>query len=131
MIDVVVDLSHQNDDVKSVAAKVDGIVGVIHKATQGVGYTDPLHTLTWGKAQAAGPPAPRDGGAAQEDLSAGGGSRGGTPARRSARPPLSGSSRAASSARGGLRPLAGADGPSPGSLHASDLEDPAKDKCVS
>lgn len=55
MIDVVVDLSHQNGDVKSVAAKADSIVGVIHNATHGVGYTDPPYTLTWGKAQAAGP----------------------------------------------------------------------------
>ena len=54
----VVDLSHHNGTVDLGAAKRDGIVGVIHKATQGLAYADPLyaenraqaaaHVLRWG-----------------------------------------------------------------------------------
>ena len=36
IINVVVDLSHHNDPVDFVRAKAAGIVGVIHKATQGL-----------------------------------------------------------------------------------------------
>jgi lysozyme len=39
----VVDLSHHNGTVDLGAAKVDGIVGVIHKSTQGLDYADPLY----------------------------------------------------------------------------------------
>lgn len=41
IINVVVDLSHHNHVEDFNAAKADGIVGVIHKATQGFRYTDP------------------------------------------------------------------------------------------
>ncbi len=36
----VIDLSHFNQKPNLAAAKADGILGVIHKATQGTGYTD-------------------------------------------------------------------------------------------
>jgi len=39
-INVVVDLSHHNETVDFVKAKAAGIVGVIHKATQGLTYVD-------------------------------------------------------------------------------------------
>ncbi|MCK4761051.1 MAG: glycoside hydrolase family 25 protein [Candidatus Aminicenantes bacterium] len=39
----VVDLSHFNKTVDFKAAKQDGILGVIHKATQGTGFIDPLY----------------------------------------------------------------------------------------
>jgi len=42
-LNVVVDLSHHNGDVDLQAAAGDGIVGVIHKASQGLGYEDPLY----------------------------------------------------------------------------------------
>lgn len=53
-INVVVDLSHHNGDVDlQTAATVGGIAGVIHKATQGLTYTDPFYVTNQGKAQAA------------------------------------------------------------------------------
>ena len=39
-INVIVDLSHHNEAVDFVKMKADGIVGVIHKATQGLRYVD-------------------------------------------------------------------------------------------
>jgi GH25 family lysozyme M1 (1,4-beta-N-acetylmuramidase) len=43
IINAVIDLSHHNATVDLNAAKTAGILGVIHKATQGVGYTDPTY----------------------------------------------------------------------------------------
>jgi lysozyme len=54
MIDAVVDLSHHNGDVDLEAAKADGILGVIHKATQGVVFADPLYAVNRSKARSAG-----------------------------------------------------------------------------
>ena len=49
-LNVVVDLSHHNVDPEfALARDTDGIVGVIHKATQGLSYADP----TFGKRRAA------------------------------------------------------------------------------
>ena len=39
-VNAVVDLSHHNNVVDLARAKADGILGVIHKATQGTGYVD-------------------------------------------------------------------------------------------
>src|SRR6202011_1161753 len=53
-INVVVDLSHHNGDVDlQQAATGGGILGVIHKATQGLTYTDPLYEENRDKASAA------------------------------------------------------------------------------
>lgn len=43
MLNAIVDLSHHNGAVNLKAAAADGILGIIHKATQGVGYVDPLY----------------------------------------------------------------------------------------
>ena len=43
ILNVVVDLSHHNGEVDLLRAKGDGILGVIHKATQGVSYRDPTY----------------------------------------------------------------------------------------
>jgi len=43
MLDVVVDISHFQQVSDFAAVKSSGIVGVIHKATQGTGYTDPSY----------------------------------------------------------------------------------------
>lgn len=43
VLNAVVDLSHHNANVDFNAAKQDGIVGIIHKATQGLTYTDPTY----------------------------------------------------------------------------------------
>lgn len=43
IINAVVDLSHHNRVEDFNAVKADGIVGVIHKATQGFRYTDPKY----------------------------------------------------------------------------------------
>jgi lysozyme len=51
---VVVDLSHHNGKVDLGAAKADGIVGVIHKATQGTSYLDPMYMINRTKALNAG-----------------------------------------------------------------------------
>src|SRR5215471_3679613 len=53
-INVVVDLSHHNGDVDLAAAAGDGILGVIHKATQGLDYQDPLFAENHTKAADAG-----------------------------------------------------------------------------
>jgi lysozyme len=53
-LNAVVDLSHHNGDVDLNRAKNDGIVGVIHKATQGTAYADPVYTVNRAKAEAAG-----------------------------------------------------------------------------
>lgn len=50
----IIDLSHHNGDVDLVAAKVDGILGVIHKATQGTTYRDPVYDLNHQRATQAG-----------------------------------------------------------------------------
>ena len=51
---VVVDLSHHNADPDFVLARdTDGIIGVIHEATQGVTYTDPTFSERQAKAQAS------------------------------------------------------------------------------
>ena len=41
---VVMDLSHNNPSVDFGLAAVDGIVGVVHKATQGTGFADPQYS---------------------------------------------------------------------------------------
>ncbi len=53
-LNAVVDLSHHNGNVDLGKAKADGILGVIHKATQGTGYTDPMYATNRQKAQSAG-----------------------------------------------------------------------------
>ncbi len=53
-INVVVDISHHNGNVDLNAAKAAGIVGVIHKATQGTSMTDNMYQQNRQKAQAAG-----------------------------------------------------------------------------
>jgi lysozyme len=42
-LDIVIDISHHNAKPDFVKAKADGIVGVIHKATQGIGGKDPTY----------------------------------------------------------------------------------------
>jgi hypothetical protein len=42
-LNVVIDISHYNRDVDFAAAKQAGILGVIHKATQGSGGVDPTY----------------------------------------------------------------------------------------
>jgi lysozyme len=51
---VVVDLSHNNATVDLVAAKSAGILGVIHKATQGTGFSDPAYSARRQAASDAG-----------------------------------------------------------------------------
>jgi lysozyme len=51
---VIIDLSHHNGAVDLHKAKADGIVGVIHKATQGLTYVDPMFTANRQKAADAG-----------------------------------------------------------------------------
>ena len=53
-INSVIDLSHHNGDVNLVQAAADGIVGVIHKATQGLGFKDSLYATNKKKALDAG-----------------------------------------------------------------------------
>jgi len=53
-LNVVVDLSHHNGTVDLTQAKAAGILGVIHKATQGTNYTDSAYTTNRQKAAAAG-----------------------------------------------------------------------------
>jgi lysozyme len=53
-INVVVDISHHNGNVDLMKAKEAGIVGVIHKATQGTGMFDSRYEQNRQKAQAAG-----------------------------------------------------------------------------
>jgi len=52
-VNVVVDLSHFNGSVDLSAAAQSGIVGVIHKATQGTRYQDPMYETNKAKAAAA------------------------------------------------------------------------------
>jgi lysozyme len=54
MINVVVDLSHFNASVDFQTAKANGIVGVIHKATQGTTYVDPTYAQRRGEALETG-----------------------------------------------------------------------------
>lgn len=54
MINVVIDLSHFNSVSSFDAVKADGIVGVMHKATQGVDFQDPLYHSRRTQALAAG-----------------------------------------------------------------------------
>jgi lysozyme len=53
-INVVVDLSHVNQTADFVAVAGAGIVGVIHKATEGVGHVDPLYATRAPVAREAG-----------------------------------------------------------------------------
>jgi len=53
-INVVIDISHHNGNVDLGQAAGDGIVGVIHKATQGTGFTDPAYLSNKQKADDAG-----------------------------------------------------------------------------
>ena len=50
----VVDLSHHNGTVNLQQAAADGLVGVIHKASQGVDYADPTYVGNRAQARAAG-----------------------------------------------------------------------------
>lgn len=54
MIDVVIDLSHFNSTVDFGQVKATGIVGVIHKATQGLDFEDPTFQSRRAEALAAG-----------------------------------------------------------------------------
>ena len=51
---VVIDLSHHNDPVDLFKVKAAGIVGVIHKATQGSGFKDAMYTARRKQAEQAG-----------------------------------------------------------------------------
>ena len=51
---VIIDLSHHNGQVDLQAAAAAGIMGVIHKATQGTSFTDPMFAANRQKAAAAG-----------------------------------------------------------------------------
>lgn len=51
---VIIDLSHNNPSVDFARAQADGIVGVIHKATQGTGFADPAYATRRRAAQDAG-----------------------------------------------------------------------------
>ena len=53
-INVVVDISHHNGNVDLTKAQQAGLVGVIHKATQGTGMFDNMYNQNRQKAQAAG-----------------------------------------------------------------------------
>ncbi|PYS21378.1 MAG: hypothetical protein DMF72_17395 [Acidobacteria bacterium] len=53
-INVVFDLSHHNGNVDLEQAQQAGLVGVIHKATQGTGMVDNMYATNRQKAQAAG-----------------------------------------------------------------------------
>src|SRR5256885_1238870 len=53
-INVVVDISHHNGNVDLGRAQQAGIVGVIHKATQGTSMVDNMYQTNRQKAQAAG-----------------------------------------------------------------------------
>ena len=51
---LVVDLSHHNDVTDFSAVKAAGIAGIIHKATEGVGFTDKLYADRRGRALGVG-----------------------------------------------------------------------------
>ena len=53
-LNVVIDLSHFNNVTDFNAVKADGIVGVIHKATEGIDYTDSMYHARRSQALAAG-----------------------------------------------------------------------------
>jgi len=53
-INVVIDLSHHNETVDFAKVKASGIVGVIHKATQGLTYVDQTYAARQTAALAAG-----------------------------------------------------------------------------
>ena len=53
-LNAVVDISHHNGNVDLQAAKGDGIIGVIHKATQGSTGVDAMYQTNRAKAAAAG-----------------------------------------------------------------------------
>jgi lysozyme len=53
-LNVIVDLSHHNGVVDLAVAHGAGIVGVIHKATQGTSFVDPMYQTNRAKAQQAG-----------------------------------------------------------------------------
>ena len=55
MLNAVIDISHHNGThIDFGKAKNDGIVGIIHKATQGQSGTDPMYNANRTKTQAAG-----------------------------------------------------------------------------
>jgi lysozyme len=53
-LNVVIDLSHYNNVTDFNTIKADGIVGIIHKATEGTGDTDPMYLARRSQALAAG-----------------------------------------------------------------------------
>ena len=53
-LNVVIDISHFNGDVDLQQAAAAGILGVIQKATQGLGFVDPTFATNRQKAQSAG-----------------------------------------------------------------------------
>jgi len=50
MINQVIDLSHHNGVVDLEKAKASGIIGIIHKATQGISFTDPSYDQNYNQA---------------------------------------------------------------------------------
>lgn len=53
-LDGVIDLSHYNSSVDFAGLKSAGILGVIHKATEGVSFSDPAYSVRQGSATEAG-----------------------------------------------------------------------------
>jgi GH25 family lysozyme M1 (1,4-beta-N-acetylmuramidase) len=53
-LNAIVDISHHNDNPDFVQAAAAGVVGVIHKATQGLTYKDPMYGTNRQKALDAG-----------------------------------------------------------------------------
>ena len=53
-LNIIIDLSHFNNVADFNTVKEDGIVGVIHKATEGLDYTDPAYMSRRSEALAAG-----------------------------------------------------------------------------
>jgi lysozyme len=53
-LNVIVDLSHHNGNVDLVQAQAAGTVRVIHKATQGTTFVDPMYQTNRDKAKQAG-----------------------------------------------------------------------------
>jgi lysozyme len=53
-LNVIVDLSHHNGNVDLAQARAAGIVGIIHKGTQGTAFVDPMYQANRAKAQDAG-----------------------------------------------------------------------------
>jgi lysozyme len=51
---VIIDLSHNNANVDLARAKADGVQGLIHKATQGTGFSDPTYSARRDEAKQAG-----------------------------------------------------------------------------